>query len=148
MDTFRKKYYQYLFPEPTNHPLSVDKTIVYPNNQYAIAGRNPVRIIVIPYDKFGLVTTLPSNTTLKTPDLANSMIIQGKRYFFDVNSTRPVSENVVFDFAGKYKSIKIYFAPNCKRELKTCLKNPQYLWWYGNAIFGDKLRQLIYKEKQ
>lgn len=149
LNSARKSDYEFLFPETTNHQLNLDKTIVYPNNKYAIYGRNPVRIILIPYDKFGLVTTLPSNFKINTrSNLKTEKIIQGKRYFIDIYSKSPISEKVELDFGDSGKSLDMYFAPNCKKEFKLCLSNPKYLWWYINAISGDKIRQIIYKEKQ
>lgn len=140
--------YEYLFPDPSNHNLDINKTVFYPNNKYAIAGRNPVRMIIIPYDKYGIVTTFSNNTKITSKNnLKSEKITQGKRYFFDFYSSTPTSDKITMNFGADKKTVDIYFAPNCKKEFKTCIKNPQYLWWYVNTILGDKFRQLFYKEK-
>jgi len=151
INSVRKYDYEYLLPQPAGHPLDSAKTVSYASNKYAIAGRNPVRIIVIPYDKYGIVTTLPSSKVriYEEPSLKSGYIPQGKRYFFDFYSNNPTFAKISLSLGnGVVKKQDVYFAPNCKSETKFCLTNPKYLWWYLNAIIGDKTRQLLYGEKQ
>ena len=151
INSVRKYDYEYLLPQPAGHPIDNAKTILYANNKYAIAGRNPVRIIVIPNDKYGIVTTLPnSRVGIDTePSLKSVYIPQGKRYFIDFYSDEPTFAKISLSLGdGVVKKQDVYFAPNCKSNVKVCLTNPKYLWWYLNTIVGDKTRQFLYKEKQ
>lgn len=141
--------YNLLYPEPVNHPISKKRSVLYVHNKYAIYGRNPSRIIIIPYDKYGNVTSLNENNIVINADheLTHEFLTQDKRYYIDFYSNRPGSfkVNLLLDKGVEIEQ-EIIFAPNCKNELKSCLLNPRYIWWYINTIFGDKKRQVIYGE--
>ncbi len=149
IDEVRRKDYAFLMPEPAGHPLDKEKSVLFANNNYAIAGRNPVRFIIIPYDMFGIVTSLKEGCKDISVNVPGTKCIQdGRRYFLDVYGNGPGAVDVSVRLDKHLtKENRIFFAPNCKSDIKSCL-NPIKSWWYLRAIAGDKARQIIYKEKQ
>ncbi len=144
----RKEHYEYLLPEPAGHLINETKTVLYPNNQYAVAARNPVRLILIPYDKYGIISDLKDKCKDISANFPMQCIQDGKRYFLDFYVNQATSKQIKVSLGGNVsKNIKAYFAPNCKLKIKECILSPKYAWWYLNSIIGDKIRQTIFKEK-
>ena len=152
-----KQQYPFLFPERKPRPVDQKNTVLYVHNRYAIANRNPVRVIFIPKDKFGLpiipeeeekvdFVTTPLVTTSNQQDQSNQII--------DLTSNQPVSTQLTITFQPKAdqplaeKSTTVFFAPNCKQNLKYCLLHPRQALWYTKAIIHDKIRLNFFGEQQ
>lgn len=154
LQQIRVKQYPFLFPEPVGRELSENNTILYVHNPYAIAGRNPVRIIVMTKDIYDLPTILSQPITIQTDSpigkISNTQDLMNKPVqYVDLYHPSPqsflisvaVSENVT-------KKARVFFAPNCKNEIKYCLFHPTQTFWYLNAIIRDKIRRVILGEQQ
>jgi len=59
LEEARNTDYAYLFPEPSYRTLSPKNTDIYLNNQFAVANRNPSRLVIDPRDEYGIKTNLP-----------------------------------------------------------------------------------------
>lgn len=140
-----QQFYPYLFPEVIDRPLDNQQTILYAHNQYAIAGRNPVRFVLIPKDEQGYATTQQVEPNISTEPKVLDISIQ------DQQSNGVIFMDVIENRVGKYevkvkvgdqieKTETIYFAPDCKVEKWRCLRNPQYGIWYLMSNFYAKLR--------
>ncbi|MBP9690684.1 hypothetical protein KBD81_01245 [Candidatus Woesebacteria bacterium] len=148
IEDLRKAQYIFLFPEPINHPIDPEKTIIKLSNRYAVAGRNPVRFIITPLDVYGNLTTLPIESISYTSDQVNNLRDEkntyNNLYFIDFFSETPLSNriNIRVEENELFEG-NIVFAPNCKQSPKQCITNPQYSWWYLNSFIGDKTRAVI-----
>lgn len=146
----RKKQYPFIFPEPIAREINSKNSLFYVHNYFAIVGRNPIRIIVIPYDSYGIPTTLSKPVVI---DSKKSIIIEqnihDKQYFIDVYSTAPSIMPITIKLNDSVtKKTTIYFAPNCKVNIKSCLLNPIHTFLYVNTILRDKFRLYFQNEIQ
>lgn len=146
--------YPFIFPEKKIRELDKDKTIVYAHNRYAIAGRNPVRIVLVPQDNHGFPTSTKEEVVVATTPQAKHIRIENQTtsreyQFVDVTHDKPeaIILNLQLDNI-KLPRQTIYFAPNCKKEIKYCLTHPKQTWWFLRAIFEDKIRLKLLGEKQ
>lgn len=146
----RIKQYPYFFPEPVDRDIDINQTIIYPHNQYAIAGRNPVRIIVIPVDVYNIPLKINEPIEIITKEKINyNQVSHGLIQYIDIVSDKPIALNPKIKIKGKeVRKINVFFAPDCKKQVKYCLENPLKLWWYINSFIGDKYRRYILGEKQ
>jgi hypothetical protein len=146
----RQRHYPLLFPELSEHPLDPQYSYLYKNNRYAIAGRNPVRLVFFPQDQYGYPVSLDKTPRVSTdPAVADISIYQQSgqngMIFIDFNHSSPQQVTAYIEQDGWQEKVKIYFAPDCKNNWRSCLMQPQHAWWYLNTIVHDKWRTL--KEK-
>ncbi len=146
----RVDQYPYLFPELKPRPLDTHNTNLYVNNQFAIAGRNPVRFVFFPRDEFGYPIAIEGQpTATASPEV--SIITQEKPHdsngmiFIDFTNNKPGEYQTEVDYGAFHSSQKIYFAPNCKNEKGYCLTHPVQAWWFFRNWLQDKVRS---KEEQ
>lgn len=149
----RKDHYLFMFPEPAERPLSQGKTVFYAHNQYAIAGRNPIRIIVAPHDQNGFPTILskpleitstkPIDFIKDTTDLVNDNV-----QYLDIENGQPLSSTIIVKLGNIEKKITVFFAPNCKKQPTYCLVHPKETFWYIKTIVNDKIRAIFFGERQ
>ncbi|VVA44097.1 conserved exported hypothetical protein [Candidatus Roizmanbacteria bacterium] len=145
----RIEQYPFIFPEPIDRQTDLNKSSFYPHNQYAIAGRNPVRLIFSTRDKYNSpvitdskITVLTSSLVQKTSTMQNpaNQFVQ----YIDIYNDQPkkLEVSIKLDNSLEIKLNKpIYFAPNCKKEIKYCLTHPIEAYWYLRSFIGDKLRK-------
>ncbi|MBD3279638.1 MAG: hypothetical protein GF390_02915 [Candidatus Pacebacteria bacterium] len=152
--TARETQYPFIFPEQKTRELSQENTILYVHNQYAIAGRNPVRVVLVPYDVYGFVTSLSAAPTVElSPSVAvmsdwKKAQHQSIQYLdFSHNQPQKTQLTVILP-GGLTKKATIYFAPNCKQDKAYCLRHPVQAWWYLKTVFWDKVRLKYFGEKQ
>lgn len=150
----KETQYPFIFPEKRLRPLDKDKTIVYTHNHYAIAGRNPVRIVLVPQDQYGFPTSTEKDVIVSTTPQADQIRTQSQTtsreyQFIDIshNQVYAINLNLQLDDINLPKQT-IYFAPNCKKQLSYCLTHPKKTWWYLRTIFEDKIRLKLLGEKQ
>ncbi|NCN87340.1 MAG: hypothetical protein GW941_00425, partial [Candidatus Pacebacteria bacterium] len=134
--------------------IDQDKTITYVHNRYAIAGRNPVRIVLVPQDQYGFPTSSKETTQVVVEPNISHIRIENQNssreyQFIDLSNDQPQKANVNLQL-DKYRfdPQTIYFAPNCKTNVKYCITHPQQGWWFIKTIFEDKLRLKLLGEKQ
>ncbi|HYD34575.1 MAG TPA: hypothetical protein VD999_00755 [Vitreimonas sp.] len=150
----REQQYPFLFPETRPRELDEKNSLVYAHNRYAIAGRNPVRIVIVPYDKAGFPTTLADPATvIASPPPA--YISESKKElnesleFIDLVHNSPQKTALTVSLSDSVtKNITVYFAPNCKVEKLYCLTHPRQTWWYLNTVVRDKIRAQVLGEPQ
>lgn len=146
--------YPFIFPEKKARPLNQEKTVVYAHNRYAIAGRNPVRIVLIPQDDHSFPTNSQSEVTVVSNPMADHVRIEkqttSREYqFVDISQNQPTLMQVKLnldqlDLADQ----TIYFAPNCKNQLRYCFTHPRQSWWFIRTLIEDKMRLKLLGEKQ
>lgn len=146
----RMRQYPYLFPEPIDRKIDTAKTLIYAHNQYAIAERNPARIIVIPYDQYGIALKLSEPIEVNTqPPTRIATSTSGLMQYIDIMSDVPRKVDVKIKIKGsELKKVTVYLTVNCSKEFMRCLTEPKLGWWYINSFLGDKYRQFFLGEKQ
>ncbi len=147
LDAERKTHQPLLFPEITYQPIDPNQSYVFKNNTHAIAGRNPVRLVYFPTDQYGypaLIETYPRLETNPEIDSTNIEKQHGRNgmIFLDFNNDKPMKTTATITHGNFEEKINIYFAPNCKSDVKYCLVHPRQAWWYVRTIIGDRVRAL------
>ena len=143
----RQERYPFLFPELIARALDIKKTELYLNNQFALAGRNPVRVVFFPRDQYGYpvaVNTQPEVTSepavddiqQESPHGSNGMI------FIDFTHSKPGKLTVRVKSGDFVDQKVVFFAPNCITEKNYCLKHPVQAWWFIHNWVQDKMRSL------
>lgn len=139
-------------PEQRRGQISQTQSKLYADNPYAVAGRNPVRVVFIPRDEQGLslkLDSLPKIQTQAKLETDINQISHDEIQFYDFESEFPLETEVVFmvnEFENEEEKLElkttIYFAPNCRDDFSYCLSHPQQGWWYFKSWVGDKYRFL------
>lgn len=138
----RQNFRQALFPEKRFEPLSSQYTWVYINNQSAIAGKNPIRLIVYPQNSNRepiLVSEKPS-VSLSNPVDTLSVLYKPQEknsFWIELSNAKPLSTEVTIRMQQFKQTIRVFFAPNCKENLWHCITNPRQGWWYIRDLFGS-----------
>lgn len=146
--------YPFIFPEKITRPLSKKKTIVYVHNRFAIAGRNPVRVVVSPQDENGFPTSTKSEAQVLTTPQATSVKVENQTasreyQLIDINQTSPAKIKLELQLDElSLPAQYIYFAPNCKKDVLYCLTHPRQSWWFIKTVLSDNLRQKLLGENQ
>lgn len=150
----RQENYPFIFPEKKTREIDPDKTITYVHNRYAIAGRNPVRIVLVPQDKNGFPTSSENSVQVDTDSEIDVIRVEeqnaSREYqFVDLSNDSPkeVTVNLNLDKL-ELEPQTVYFAPNCKTNVGYCLKHPKQTWWFIRTIIEDKIRLKLLGEKQ
>ncbi|HEX7017479.1 MAG TPA: hypothetical protein VF209_01050 [Patescibacteria group bacterium] len=141
----RQEHYPLLFPELVDRPINPNHTHVYNNNQYAIAGRNPVRLVLFPRDQYNFPTQITYDPTVSTTDEIDAITIKRQHgnngmIFMDFENTDPTATTAEIKLDGFSTTIPIYFAPNCKQKIFYCLTHPRQSWWYVKSVLADRQR--------
>lgn len=133
-------------PEQRAGQLSVQKSKLYADNPYAVADRNPVRVVFIPRDEQGVPVKLELPPEIETEVeliTAPESVLTDEVQFYDFVSQQPRQAEVQFKVGQEFNlQTEIYFAPNCKTNLKHCFSHPQQAWWYFRSLVSDKQRRL------
>lgn len=148
----RQKHYPLLFPELSDHPLDPKTTYLYKNNRFAMASRNPVRLVLFPKDQYGYPVTLKTEHKITVQDTIDSVEVKAQHgqngmLFLDFNHSTPLKTQVTISKDGWTETLNIYFAPNCKSDLVYCVTHPHQTTWYVRNFLGDKWRTLKEKMK-
>jgi len=134
-----------LFPELKESKISVAKSSFFISNQYALANRNPLRVVIIPKDEDGNiilsedpieVSTNPTvdKVTINQPNPENGMI------FVDIEHDTPTKVIVTLTVDGQKINLKGFFVPDCKTNWQQCVTHPRQAWWFLRNWFDDKAR--------
>lgn len=147
LEEARSKHYPLLFPELSNHPLDKQNTYLYKNNRFAIAGRNPVRLVLFPRDQYGYPVTLKTEPTITNEGEVDQVNVKAQSgtngmLFLDFINEKPMKSRVLIEKDGWSTELDIYFAPDCKRNITYCLKHPRQVTWYVSSFIGDKVREI------
>jgi len=147
LEQARLKHYPLLFPELSEHPLDTQQSYLHKNNRFAIAKRNPVRLVLFPRDQYGYPINLDKSPTIEVQPKVGQISVQKQSgqngmLFIDLNHDQPQQFKVKISQDGWQEILNVYFAPDCKANVSTCLKHPIQGWWYINTILHDKWRAL------
>ena len=145
----RENQYPFIFPEPINRKINPEKSFFYPHNQYAVAGRNPVRLFFSARDDYNLPTIISESIKVFTSSsIDKTEIIKNPANLFiqyiDLYNDQPKKYSATIQI-NKDLEIKlkepVYFAPNCKKQIQYCLTHPIQAYWYIRSFIADKLRR-------
>ena len=140
-----------LFPEIQFSAVDTQKTTLYINNRYAIAGRNPARLVLYPRDaeNFPVLLQNPPEISLSvTEATVSSLPAHGSNgmIFIDITSQLPMRIDATIS-AGDFTQLEtVYLAPNCLKHILYCLRHPKQATWFVRSVFDDKLR--FFEEKK
>jgi hypothetical protein len=148
----REDYYPYFFPEIKDRVINNLKSVFYAHNQYAIADKNPARLIFIPRDEKGFAASYEDEPKIRVVPEVKKVILRTQQAngttFIDLISDKVGAHQVEFLIGGLeasnnesiQKELKVYFAPDCKSNLAYCISHPVELIWYLKSMFYTKLR--------
>ena len=153
LEEMRQKHYPLLFPELSEHSLNAKTTYLHKNNRFAMAGRNPVRLVLFPKDQYGYPVTLKTEPKITVADKIDSVEVKAQHgqngmLFLDFMNSKPLKTSVTITKDGFSETLNIYFAPNCKSDLKYCATHLRQATWYLRNFLGDKWRMLKEKMKE
>jgi hypothetical protein len=153
LTTARETQYPFIFPEQRPRKVDTQQSQVYAHNRYAVAGRNPVRLVLVPKDEHGFPTQ-PENEPTVSGNPKPTLIYQRPESkdqtikFIDISNNQPLTTEIKLDLDGVTLTTQIYFAPNCKQDPKYCLTHPRQAWWYLKSFVQDKMRLKLLGETQ
>lgn len=132
-------------PQVFDNTFAAAYSALFVSNRYAIAGRNPIRLIFYPRNSQNQNVYLDQNIQVTTDYPLDSKIIsppnpRNGMIFIDLNNAQPAKVNLTLSFSDYTETTAVYFAPTCKQDLVYCLKHPVQAWWYLRNWFGDQLR--------
>jgi hypothetical protein len=131
--------YPYLYPESVGRTLSDTYTRVSVNNTFALAGRNPVRLVLEPHDamNFPIILDEEAGISVNPDDTAVTRLgtlVSSQQQYVDLDRSDPyrVEVTVKMNQGGKgfISSHDVYFAPNCKKDWGYCIVHPVQGVWY------------------
>lgn len=142
LEEARQLQHHLLFPEKRFDPISSKKTYVYINNQFAISGRNPIRLILHPRNAAGDGVLLSEKPTVSLSTPVDSLSVQVKpqdnnSVWIELHHSTPITTNVTIRLQAFEKTVPVYFAPNCKNDLAHCITHPIHSWWYVRNAWSD-----------
>jgi hypothetical protein len=139
-------FYPYAYPETVSRTISQKHSHISISNSFAIAGRNPVRLVLEPHDAMNFpilldeearITTMPEDVQVnRLGDLRKS-----QHQYVDIVSKVPTSVDVTVQFsqggADISKKMTVYFSPNCKQDVVYCILHPHHGSWYLITKLSD-----------
>lgn len=139
--------------QPDKERLKVDKehSILYWNNTEAIAGRNPVRMFILPQNTYGRPTRV-SKATVSVTNEQNIHIAYPADYsyriapwFIDITADKPVKTQVTVNLDGVdlTTEIPIEFLPDCQKNIKKCIVSPGQFIKYFMMLFQERKETFI-----
>ncbi len=138
-------------PDKSDLKVDPDYSIFYWNNKTAVAGRNPLRLFVLPLNKLGRPTSVQNievsgkgSSDLRV-QLPPDYTYRIKPWFIDITSSIPLSTtiSITADGIDIAKTIPIKFITDCKKEIKKCLTNPLQLLDYIYINTGEQWAKII-----
>jgi len=141
----RQQHKLLLFPELQLGEAAAEHTSLYINNRYAIAGRNPVRLVLFPKDSqnFPVLLSESPNVSLSSEESwSNSLPAHGSNgmIFIDIQAESPQAVNVAVSADSFQTDVDVYLAPNCAKHIRYCVLHPIESYWYVRAVLSDKFR--------
>ncbi|MEI7653386.1 MAG: hypothetical protein WCJ70_03880 [bacterium] len=139
-------FYPYAYPETVGRTISQRYSRITVSNAFAIAGRNPVRLILEPHDAMNFpilldeearITTVPEGIQInRLGELRKS-----QHQYVDIVSQTPVKVNASIQFSQGgvdiSKTVTVYLSPNCKQDVLYCVLHPIQGSWYIYTKLSD-----------
>ena len=147
LEAVREELSYLLFPELKIENLDASQSELYINNRFAVAGRNPVRLVFFPRNTEGksiFLADYPQVELSSEIDQLDLLEQHGSNgmLFIDLQNSEPKKLRVEVTQGNFSQSLNVYFAPNCKVEWQYCLVNPRQATWFLRSFIEDKLRTL------
>lgn len=141
----RETFRSYLFPEKRVEEVDLKKTFLHVNNQYAIAGRNPIRLILFPKNSSGDAVLISNNPSVITSNAVDDIKIQAQpqadnSVLIELTNAQPMQTTVEVKLQKYTQTVTVYFAPNCKQNTAYCLQHPMQGFWYLRNLWDDYRR--------
>lgn len=121
-------------------------TLIYSSLAYLVTGRSPARIVVLPRNKQGIAVGLPSPVIFSNQGLtalSDPLYLQSQEtQFYDFVTSEPGKYTIKVTVPGiPSADFDVYFARDCRKELRHCLSHPVDLYLYARAIIAGKFRK-------
>ncbi len=137
-------------PDKTDLPVDSQNSVFYWHNQKAVAGRNPIRLFILPLNQLKRPTKV-SQVEVKTKKEGNLHItypedfsFRIRPWFIDLWSDQPIQTEIVLTIDGieVVRGQKIEFVTDCKKNMRSCLTSwPQGIK-YISIIFNEYKKRL------
>ncbi len=128
-------------PDRSNLKVDSNKSIFYWNNKTAVAGKNPLRLFILPQNSLGQPTKITSldisgkfaDIEISYPGDYNYKITP---WFVDIYGVKPHVNEIKLTIDGEtiFTGEKVEFVTNCKKEFLVCLQRPAQLFKYLREI--------------
>lgn len=123
------------YPDLIDSQTNIDNSFTIPHNKVALVSQNPIRLFIYPISDDGLPTTNKNiSVTSNNPTDSIDIHLPNKNTdmtWVDVFSNSPGSRIITTKIDNQQVDIQsVYFAPNCKVNIGSCLKNPQDVIMY------------------
>lgn len=139
-------FYPYAYPESVGRTISQRYSRISVSNAFAIAGRNPVRLVLEPHDAMNFpilldeearITTVPEGIQInRLGELRKS-----QHQYVDIVSQTPIKVNASIQFSQGgvdiSKTVTVYLSPNCKQDVLYCVLHPIQGSWYIYTKLSD-----------
>lgn len=144
--------------QPDRGDLSIDptKSIFYWNNRSAIAGRNPLRLFILPLNTIGR-PTMVKEVKFDSEKSEELHIVYPQDYsfrvspwFVDITSDDPIRSALTITVDGTViaQDIPIEFITDCRSYIKVCIRNPQELLSYLSYLIKEQFVMFTEKSRR
>lgn len=123
------------YPDLINNQTNIKNSFTIPHNKVALVSQNPIRIFIFPISQDGLPTT-NKNISVSSNNSEDKIDIHlpyknTDMTWADIFSNSSGNRIITTRINDQQIDIQsVYFAPNCKSNFKSCLKNPQDMIMY------------------
>lgn len=138
-------------PDRANLPIDPAKSVFYWNNKDAIAGRNPLRLFILPLNTIGRPTSV-KEVRFDAEQNKQLHFLYPKDYsfrvtpwFVDITSAVPLRTSLTVTVDGTViaQKIPIEFITDCRNNIKDCIRNPRELLSYFSYILKEQFTNFI-----
>lgn len=138
-------------PDKTNLGIDTVKSIFYWNNKLAVAGRNPIRLFILPLNLYGRTTPVGTISVEISPKIENVKVIYPSDYsfrvtpwFIDIGSEKPFNAkvSVFIDGIKIVSDVPIEIVEDCGKKAVFCITHPGSGLSYMLARFDEFKRSL------
>lgn len=137
-----------LLPELVTGKVSRENSIIQYVNPYAVAGSNPIRIVIRMRTAGGEIVLSKSNFEILVESLASAQIkvhapqVSDGEYYVDISSNQAGTFIPRAQIDGQLWELSpIHFVTNCQKQIGTCLKSPGKILLYIYTKISDFFRR-------
>lgn len=140
-------------PDKSTLPFDLSHSIFYWHNQNAIAGRNPIRLFILPRNKYQRPVNVQKVQANITPENSVEITFPSDYsyrltpWFIDMTADDAIEAKLSLKVNNQdvIKDTPISFYTDCKIEPKSCLKHPGQFIGYVRSIAEESLRAILFK---
>src|SRR3989338_1342811 len=120
-------------PDKANLEVDSYKSIFYWNNKKAIAGRNPIRLFILPLNVYGRTTPVASISVNLSPEIENIKVDYPSDYsyrvtpwFVDISGSKPFKTQVSIVINGieMVSNVPVEMVLDCSKKAVYCITHP------------------------